>query len=120
MRCGRSARSDLLINAGFFVFRQEIFDYIEPGEELVLEPFARLIAEQQAHRLPVRPLLVHGHVQGAAAAHRPLQLGRAPWEVWKSAEGKTAANNGAAPRFEAQDATAWERTAAKSVAGIRP
>jgi glucose-1-phosphate cytidylyltransferase len=30
--------ANLLINGGFFVMRQEIFDYIEPGEELVLEP----------------------------------------------------------------------------------
>ena len=31
------------INGGFFVFRREIFDDISPGEELVDEPFARLI-----------------------------------------------------------------------------
>jgi glucose-1-phosphate cytidylyltransferase len=30
------------INGGFFVFRREIFDFIEPGEELVEEPFRRL------------------------------------------------------------------------------
>lgn len=40
-------RSDaMLINAGFFVFRQEIFDYINEGEELVEQPFARLIEKQ--------------------------------------------------------------------------
>jgi hypothetical protein len=47
-------------------------------------------------------------------------LGTTPWEVWKSAEGKHAPSDSAAPRFEAQDANAWERTAVKSVAGIRP
>jgi len=31
------------INGGYFVFRREIFDYIEEGEELVCEPFERLI-----------------------------------------------------------------------------
>ncbi|WEK48982.1 MAG: sugar phosphate nucleotidyltransferase [Candidatus Kaistia colombiensis] len=36
-------RSDLWINGGFFLFRPGIFDFIRPGEELVLEPFARLI-----------------------------------------------------------------------------
>lgn len=35
------------INGGFFVLRQSIFDYIQPGEELVEQPFARLAAEQQ-------------------------------------------------------------------------
>jgi len=44
----RSAgQADLWINGGFFVFRQAIFDYIRAGEELVNEPFQRLIAAQQ-------------------------------------------------------------------------
>jgi glucose-1-phosphate cytidylyltransferase len=34
--------SPLLINGGFFVLKQEIFDYIKEGEELVEQPFARL------------------------------------------------------------------------------
>jgi glucose-1-phosphate cytidylyltransferase len=36
-----------LINAGFFVLRQEVFDYIHNGEELVEEPFKRLAAEHK-------------------------------------------------------------------------
>ena len=35
--------SPLRINAGFFVLRNEIFDFMNPGEDLVLEPFSRLI-----------------------------------------------------------------------------
>lgn len=31
------------INGGFFVLRSEIFDYLNPGEDLVAEPFQRLI-----------------------------------------------------------------------------
>jgi glucose-1-phosphate cytidylyltransferase len=38
---------DLWINGGYFIFRREIFDYMRPGEELVNEPFQRLIAQQQ-------------------------------------------------------------------------
>lgn len=38
---------DLWINGGFFIFRQEIFDHINEGEELVYEPFQRLIAQRQ-------------------------------------------------------------------------
>lgn len=37
--------SDLWINGGFFVFRREIFDYMRDGEDLVVEPFERLIRE---------------------------------------------------------------------------
>jgi glucose-1-phosphate cytidylyltransferase len=39
--------SNVRINGGFFVFKREIFDVIEPGEELVEEPFARLIARRE-------------------------------------------------------------------------
>ena len=40
-------KSSVWINGGFFVFKKEIFDYIHEGEELVQEPFYRLIAERQ-------------------------------------------------------------------------
>ena len=39
---GRPHRADMWINGGYFMFRREIFDYIQPGEELVEEPFRRL------------------------------------------------------------------------------
>jgi len=35
--------ADVWINGGYFMFRPEIFDYIEPGDELVEAPFRRLI-----------------------------------------------------------------------------
>jgi glucose-1-phosphate cytidylyltransferase len=35
------------INGGYFIFKKEIFDHIQAGEELVAEPFQRLIAKQQ-------------------------------------------------------------------------
>jgi len=39
--------SDLWINGGYFIFRQEIFDFMREGEELVHEPFMRLIEAGQ-------------------------------------------------------------------------
>ena len=39
----RLAEADVWINGGFFVFRRRIFDVLHPGEDLVDEPFARLI-----------------------------------------------------------------------------
>jgi glucose-1-phosphate cytidylyltransferase len=42
-----SDRSDIWINGGYFIMRPEIFDYMREGEELVLEPFSRLIAEDK-------------------------------------------------------------------------
>jgi glucose-1-phosphate cytidylyltransferase len=37
------AEADVRINGGYFVFRRDVLDMIEPGEELVHEPFGRLI-----------------------------------------------------------------------------
>ncbi len=42
-----SDRSDIWINGGYFIMRPKIFDYMQDGEELVLEPFTRLIADGQ-------------------------------------------------------------------------
>lgn len=38
-----SQQSEMWINGGFFIFRQDIFDYMRPGEDLVEKPFDRLI-----------------------------------------------------------------------------
>ena len=40
-------QSDIWINGGFFFFRPELFDYMREGEELVVEPFQRLIEADQ-------------------------------------------------------------------------
>jgi glucose-1-phosphate cytidylyltransferase len=42
-----SDRSDIWINGGYFLLRREIFDYMREGEELVIEPFRRLIEADQ-------------------------------------------------------------------------
>jgi glucose-1-phosphate cytidylyltransferase len=39
--------STMRINAGFFVFRREIFRHMREGEELVDQPFQRLIAQDR-------------------------------------------------------------------------
>lgn len=42
-----SDRSEIWINGGYFIFKRGIFDYIREGEELVLEPFRRLIEDDK-------------------------------------------------------------------------
>jgi glucose-1-phosphate cytidylyltransferase len=42
---GAMPEQELWINGGFFVLRHDIFRYINEGDELVEEPFARLITE---------------------------------------------------------------------------
>lgn len=39
-----SQESQIWINGGYFIFRREIFDFIHEGDELVVQPFNRLIA----------------------------------------------------------------------------
>jgi len=46
-RLRASHEADIWINGGYFIFRKEIFDYIQEGEELVIEPFERLIESGQ-------------------------------------------------------------------------
>ena len=45
--------SDTRINGGYFIFRREIFDYIGPGEDLVDEPFRRLLNDPRFARVPM-------------------------------------------------------------------
>lgn len=40
-------QTPLRINGGFFVFKNQIFDYIKPGEDLINEPFQRLIKKRE-------------------------------------------------------------------------
>jgi glucose-1-phosphate cytidylyltransferase len=84
-------RSDMWINGGFFVFRPEIFDYIEEGEELVEEPFRRLIEREELLAYPYEgfwaPMdtLKDKHNLEALAAS-----GQAPWEIWTAPDGDTS------------------------------
>ena len=75
------------INGGFFVFRREIFNYIKDGEELVEEPFRRLISEGQ--------LLAYEHNSFWACMDTFKELqefedlygrGTAPWIVWNGSK----------------------------------
>ena len=75
---------DIRINGGFFVLRRDVFRYMHKGEELLREPFQRLVAAKQ---------LVGYRYDGFWAGmdtFKDKQLlddlyarGEAPWEIWK-------------------------------------
>jgi glucose-1-phosphate cytidylyltransferase len=81
-------QTGLVINGGYFVLRKDIFDYIRPGEELVHEPFQRLIGKGE---------LVSYRYDGFFASMDTFKerqqledlfsRGKAPWEVWKKQTG---------------------------------
>lgn len=75
---------DARINGGYFIFRREIFDYIRDKEELVEEPFLRLVRERQ-----LAGYVYDGFWASMDTFKDKQQLeslcatGAAPWEVWK-------------------------------------
>ena len=77
-------RTDIWINGGFFVFRKEIFDYMRPGEDLVVEPFQRLIMENQLIGYKYDQLWCMDTFKEHQELTDMYNQGNAPWEVWKS------------------------------------
>jgi glucose-1-phosphate cytidylyltransferase len=82
--------TDIWINGGFFTMRNEIFRYIQPGEELVREPFQRLIDKQAllAHKYNgfwqcMDTFKDKQHLE-------ELNQGAAPWKVWNHAANSLA------------------------------
>ncbi len=76
--------SDLLINGGYFALRPEIFDYMYPGDELVLEPFARLMKERKLLGYRYDRFWVMDTFKEQQQLSDLVETGCAPWEVWKS------------------------------------
>jgi glucose-1-phosphate cytidylyltransferase len=73
------------VNAGYFVFRKEIFDYIKPGEELVEEPFQRLISEKKLMAHPYEGVfLTMDTFKEKQALDDMYAKGDTPWKVWKT------------------------------------
>jgi glucose-1-phosphate cytidylyltransferase len=81
------SRSDIWINGGFFIMRSELFDYIGPGEELVREPFQRLIENQAllAYKYPGFWQCMDTFKDKQRLEE--LSQGSAPWKVWNHAAG---------------------------------
>jgi glucose-1-phosphate cytidylyltransferase len=98
------------INGGCFVLRREIFDYMQPGDELVVEPFQRLIAEQK--------LATHAYdgfwrcvdtFKDLQALENLYAKGRPPWELWRREPGRAAPAPAIALRpDEREPAEAWQ------------
>jgi len=81
------SRADIWMNGGYFIFRNDIFKYMKDGEELVEQPFQRLIQQEQllAYR--------YNGFWGCMDTFKDKQTlddmyarGEAPWEVWKAAQ----------------------------------
>ena len=76
--------SNFWVNAGFFCLRQDVYDYIEEGDEFVVKPFERMIQK--------RKLAVHRHegfwqcmdtFKDKVAFDRMAGRGECPWMLWQ-------------------------------------
>ena len=81
---GSMQASGLRIVGGFFAFKHDIFDYIREGEELVEQPFQRLIANRALAAWPH-----DGFWQAMDTFKDKINLdrmeaqGNCPWMVWR-------------------------------------
>jgi len=78
------ATSPIRINGGFFILKPEIFGHLRRGEELVREPFQRLVSE--------RRLMAYEHdgfwmsmdtFKDRQQLEDVYAQGNAPWQVWR-------------------------------------
>jgi glucose-1-phosphate cytidylyltransferase len=83
--CSLNKLFGVWINAGYFIFKKEIFDYINPGEDLAEEPMQRLIARQQLVSYPYEGVF---HTMDTFKEKQMLDdmyaKGDEPWAVWKT------------------------------------
>jgi glucose-1-phosphate cytidylyltransferase len=81
---GEMGSANLWINGGYFCFKREIFDHIEEGEELVEQPFQRLIARRQLHAYRYDGFWkAMDTFKDKITFDRMEARGPCPWMVWK-------------------------------------
>jgi glucose-1-phosphate cytidylyltransferase len=82
-------RSDIWVNGGYFILRRDIFDFIRDGDELVHEPFRRLIDRNalltyryDGFWLSMDTFKDKQHLDDL------YNQGNTPWEVWTKTDNK--------------------------------
>ena len=80
-------RSDLWINGGFFCLRSGIFDVLQEGEELVEQPFQRLLAQRKLHARQHEGFwAAMDTFKDKISFDRMDAKGECPWMVWRRPE----------------------------------
>jgi glucose-1-phosphate cytidylyltransferase len=100
-------QSDILINGGYFVFKRSIFNYIKDGEELVQEPFRRLIEQKDLVGYEYggfwKSMDTFKEKQELDDLH---SKGNAPWQLWKrpgNGPALVSANSGLQPGLDIRE-----------------
>jgi len=77
--------ANIWVNGGYFVLRKQVFRYIQPGEELVYEPFQRLISEGKVWSQRYDGFWQHMDTFKDKQILDELDAsGEAPWRLWKN------------------------------------
>ena len=80
-------QSDTWINGGFFVMRRQIFDQMRPGEELVREPFQRLIEKKALLAYKYTGFWQCMDTFKDKQRLEELDQTSPPWKVWNHGDG---------------------------------
>lgn len=76
--------SDLFVNGGYFIFLREIFNYIKEEEELIFEPFSRLIKENKLLGYKYSGFWQSMDTfKDKQLFDKLYERGEAPWELWR-------------------------------------
>jgi glucose-1-phosphate cytidylyltransferase len=85
------ARTPLRINGGFFILRNEIFDYLHEGEELVREPFQRLVPQGRLAAYEYDDFwMAMDTFKDRQQLDEIHARGNAPWELWNGQPAKAS------------------------------
>jgi glucose-1-phosphate cytidylyltransferase len=91
---GAISDQELLINGGFFALRREIFDYINEGDELVDQPFQRLIAASKLSAFRWDGFWrCMDTFKDKITYDRMEARGECPWMVWRRSTAKSPGSN---------------------------
>jgi glucose-1-phosphate cytidylyltransferase len=83
-------RTDIWINGGFFIMRNDIFRYIQPGEELVREPLQRLIKEKALLAYKYTGFWQCMDTFKDKNRLDELNQSTAPWKIWTRPDGPSS------------------------------
>jgi glucose-1-phosphate cytidylyltransferase len=76
--------ANLRVNGGYYVFHRDIFNYIGDKEELVVEPFQRLVERQELVAMNYDGFFgVMDTFKDKQYLDGLYASGQAPWEIWK-------------------------------------
>jgi glucose-1-phosphate cytidylyltransferase len=83
--------SGLWINAGYFIFKKEIFEYLKPGQDLVDDALPQLIKKNQLVAYPYNGTwITMDTFKEKQMLDDRYAKGDTPWEVWKTNKLKRA------------------------------